>query len=113
MGYKLGYHILVLPNQVLLINSVLTNEVLLCVLPHTHSAYLRTYICTYDSRSELLYIPTCRFIDLSNASFSFDVEHPNSGRFSIVTPTNKYQLMAQNRDTMRFWLDQLQVRRGP
>ena len=31
MGYKLGYHILVLPNQVLLINSVLTNEVLLCV----------------------------------------------------------------------------------
>ena len=29
MGYKLGYHILVLPNQVLLINSVLTNEVLL------------------------------------------------------------------------------------
>ena len=27
--YKLGYHILVLPNQVLLINSVLTNEVLL------------------------------------------------------------------------------------
>ena len=31
MGYKLGYHILVLPNQVLLINSVLTNEVLLYV----------------------------------------------------------------------------------
>ena len=29
MGYKLGYHILVLPNQVLLINSVLTSEVLL------------------------------------------------------------------------------------
>ena len=29
MDYKLGYHILVLPNQVLLINSVLTNEVLL------------------------------------------------------------------------------------
>jgi hypothetical protein len=51
------------------------------------------------------------FIDLSNASFSFDVEHPNSGRFSIVTPTNKYQLMAQNRDTMRFWLDQLQKKR--
>ena len=34
MGYKLGYHILVLPNKVLLINSVLTNEVL-----------LYTYIC--------------------------------------------------------------------
>ena len=32
MGYKLGYHILVLPNQVLLINSVLTNEVLLYVV---------------------------------------------------------------------------------
>ena len=31
MGFKLGYHILVLPNQVLLINSVLTNEVLLYV----------------------------------------------------------------------------------
>ena len=31
MGYKLGYHILVLPNQVLHINSVLTNEVLLYV----------------------------------------------------------------------------------
>jgi hypothetical protein len=31
MGYKLGYHILVLPNQVLLINSVLTNEVLYCM----------------------------------------------------------------------------------
>ena len=31
MGYKLGYHILVLPNQVLLINSVHTNEVLLYV----------------------------------------------------------------------------------
>jgi hypothetical protein len=29
MGYKLKYHILVLPNQVLLINRVLTNEVLL------------------------------------------------------------------------------------
>jgi hypothetical protein len=31
MGYKLGYHILVLPNQVLLINSVLTNEVILYI----------------------------------------------------------------------------------
>ena len=31
MGYKLGYHILVLPNQVLLVNSVLANEVLLYV----------------------------------------------------------------------------------
>ena len=29
MGCKLGYHILVLPNQVLLTNSVPTNEVLL------------------------------------------------------------------------------------
>ena len=29
MGYKLGYYVLVLSNQVLLINSVLTNEVLL------------------------------------------------------------------------------------
>ena len=33
MGYKLGYHILVLPNQVVLINSVLTNEVLLHLSP--------------------------------------------------------------------------------
>ena len=33
MGYKLGYHILVLPNQVLLINSVLTNQVLLYIVP--------------------------------------------------------------------------------
>jgi hypothetical protein len=37
MGYKLGYHILVLPNQVLLINSVLTNEAPLSV--HTLYAY--------------------------------------------------------------------------
>ena len=29
MGYKLGYHILVLPNQVLLINIVLTNQILI------------------------------------------------------------------------------------
>jgi hypothetical protein len=39
MGYKLGYHILVLPNQVLLINSVLTNEVLLYVKTSVCSAY--------------------------------------------------------------------------
>ena len=39
MGYRLGYHILVLPNQVLLINSVLTNEVLL---------YLLYYIISYN-----------------------------------------------------------------
>ena len=32
MGYKLLYHILVLPSQVLLINSVLTNEVLQYIL---------------------------------------------------------------------------------
>ena len=31
MGYKLGYQILVLLNQVLLINSVLSNEVLLYI----------------------------------------------------------------------------------
>ena len=29
MGYKLGYHILVLLNQVLFINGVITNEILL------------------------------------------------------------------------------------
>ena len=32
MGYKLGYHILVLLNQALLTNSVLTNEVLLYIV---------------------------------------------------------------------------------
>ena len=36
MGYKLGYHILVLPNQILLINSVLTNEVLLYISTPSH-----------------------------------------------------------------------------
>ena len=40
MGYKLGYHILVLPNQVLLINSVLTNEVLLYI-------YIIYILCIY------------------------------------------------------------------
>ena len=49
MGYKLGYHILVLPNQVLLINSVLTDEVLLykrlgsitvCVRSNEHEVVL-------------------------------------------------------------------------
>ena len=39
MDYKLGYHILVLPNQVLFINSVLTNEVLLYIV-HTWQAPL-------------------------------------------------------------------------
>ena len=40
MGYKLGYHILVLPSQVLLINSVLTNEVLLYYVYHMLCFYL-------------------------------------------------------------------------
>jgi hypothetical protein len=40
VGYKLGYHILVLPNQVLLINSALTNEVLLYVkIKHSQVNY--------------------------------------------------------------------------
>ena len=40
MGCKLGYHILVLPNQVLLINSVLTNKVLLYVLEYMHTVFV-------------------------------------------------------------------------
>ena len=40
MGYKLGYHILVLPNQVLLNNSVLTNEVLLYYIMHMKKALM-------------------------------------------------------------------------
>ena len=46
MGYKLGYHILVLPDQVLLINSVLTNEVLLYVFIKSGHTYIQ-YVCTY------------------------------------------------------------------
>ena len=48
MGYKLGYHILVLPNQVLLINSVLTNEVLLYVFYDKTkvSTVLNKFCCT-------------------------------------------------------------------
>ena len=55
MGYRLGYHILVLPNQVLLISSVLTNEVLLYVvypgaqLISLCSLILIMYTCTYAS----------------------------------------------------------------
>jgi hypothetical protein len=52
MGYKLGYHILVLPDQVLLINSVLTNEVLLYVFiksGHTYIHTVRMYVRTYSS----------------------------------------------------------------
>ena len=49
MGYKVGYHVLALPNQVLLINSVLTNEVLLCVVRlsgQCTNAYVHTYVPT-------------------------------------------------------------------
>ena len=47
MGLKLRYHILILPNQVLLINSVLTNEVLLYVHVHTGENYLTSeYVVT-------------------------------------------------------------------
>ena len=37
MGYRLGYNILVLPNQVLLINSVLASKVLLYVYVCMHT----------------------------------------------------------------------------
>ena len=43
MAYKLGYHILVLPNQVLLVNGVLTNEVLLYV---SYMGYIERNGCT-------------------------------------------------------------------
>ena len=49
MGYKLGYHILVLPNQVLLINSVLINEVLL------YPEYAKLDTCTIQRTSDLYY----------------------------------------------------------
>ena len=50
MGYKLGYHILVLLNQVLFINSVLTNQVLLYLILkkiHFREFVLRVVHCMY------------------------------------------------------------------
>ena len=58
MGYKLGYHILVLPDQVLLINSVLTNKVQLYVRPYPYT-YL--HVSTYSGA----YIRMCVYV-LSN-----------------------------------------------
>ena len=43
MGYKLGYHILVLPNQVLHINSVLPNKVLLYITLNLAKPYVIIY----------------------------------------------------------------------
>ena len=47
MGYKLGYHILVLPNQVLLINSVLTNKVLLYTIVGSMLIHSIHSLCTH------------------------------------------------------------------
>ena len=50
-GYKLGYHILVLPNQVLLINSDHTNEVLLHVPTYAHGHVCISVICTNNTHA--------------------------------------------------------------
>ena len=64
MGYKLGYHILVLPNQVLLINGVLTNEVLLYI--QSRNVYTCIYVCTYVYACSGLYIQTAPYLQGSN-----------------------------------------------
>ena len=45
MGYKLGYHILVLPSQVLLIISDLTNKILLYICMNQHASRLLKKFC--------------------------------------------------------------------
>ena len=68
MGYKLGYHILVLPNQVLLINSVLTNEVLLCI--HTICLIMYAFLCASYGVC-VCYPRMCLCVFLSNSASTY------------------------------------------
>ena len=56
MGYKLGYRILVLPNQVLLINSVLTNEVLLYMFKILEYNNYYIFIVSFNKYCEYIFI---------------------------------------------------------
>ncbi|XP_001626296.3 TBC1 domain family member 2B isoform X2 [Nematostella vectensis] len=52
-------------------------------------------------------------IDLGNATFSFEVD-PTAERlnkFDICTPARDYHLQAKDKQTMMFWLQELQTRR--
>ncbi|XP_067047173.1 TBC1 domain family member 2B-like isoform X1 [Acropora muricata] len=51
-------------------------------------------------------------IDVANASFSFDVVDAETlNEFHINTPERTYQLQAKDKQTMMFWLQELQGRR--
>ena len=76
MGYKLGYHILVLPNQVFLINSVPSSEVLLYVRKEEFKQ-ATVYLCNNDIRfvkgfypSALCFLPSLQFEENKLPSFS-------------------------------------------
>ena len=103
MGYKLGYHILVLPNQVLLINSVLTNEVLLYVHVHTGENYLTSeYVVTPKTMMDILkghlketggkVLYGIRFVSVRYSTYSINSQaHVQKITIGKTTNTNTHQ----------------------
>ncbi|XP_031556555.1 TBC1 domain family member 2B-like [Actinia tenebrosa] len=52
------------------------------------------------------------FIDVANATLSFQVENPERlNQFDICVAERNYHLQAKDKQTMMFWLQQLQVKR--
>ncbi|KXJ27716.1 TBC1 domain family member 2B [Exaiptasia diaphana] len=71
-----------------------------------------------ESRCRLFYYRTPQdhvqlgFIDIATATFSFQVENPDRlNQFDICVSDRKYHLQAKDKQTMMFWLQELQTRR--
>ena len=65
----MGYHILALPNQVLLINSVLTNEVYVCLYICMYVCmYIYMYVCTVYAVCVYANLAYCRHVMVNLSS---------------------------------------------
>ncbi|XP_033638800.1 TBC1 domain family member 2B-like [Asterias rubens] len=70
---------------------------------------LRCRLYYYRAPQDLLPLGS---IDIANATFNFEVNDSSStGQFHICTGGRVYQLQAKDRQTMMFWLQELQERR--
>eukprot|EP00118_Oscarella_pearsei_P017856 m.179668 g.179668 ORF g.179668 m.179668 type:complete len:936 (+) comp39227_c0_seq9:595-3402(+) len=66
--------------------------------------------CLLYYRSQQDFVPLGS-IDISAASFSFEVETLDKGQFKICVKGRDYQLQAQSKSAMEYWLKELRERR--
>ena len=52
----------------------------------------------------------CRRIDISAATFSYEVENLPKHQFEIISEGKSSSLQAPNKEVMTYWLTSLQVR---